>query len=273
MTQLDLFSTAAAVPTPPPAAPIERAAPAPSPAPALQDGPADQLGRAIIAAGFAHNVYQLDSNGPTVPRIEAAPWNLPSRLFTFPLVHNAPRRLPDGKTTPRTIALKHPLLRDHPGVQHVAATLGIEIGEDQDGFAFGSGRNGQWHHAVDLIDRDWRGLLATRQFTTDGDIARAVAFALRSKGRLSLKDARSVLAAIDCQQPDAATLDAAFAALDRTDYMHEKRRCRPLNWQRGTGWAVEAWATIVGIERGAFAYNGRFLNWTDKLNDMGSQLL
>ena len=72
----------------------------------------DTLGELLVAKGFAPNLVVLDINraldvphGFTLP----APWNLPSRLFRFP-IEACP---PDGDQ-PRKIGLRHPLLADHP---------------------------------------------------------------------------------------------------------------------------------------------------------------
>jgi hypothetical protein len=43
-----------------------------------------------------------------------------------------------------------------------------------------------WWHAVDLIRTHWLELLATRRFTTDRDIVRAVTFGLDWRGPSSL---------------------------------------------------------------------------------------
>ena len=59
-----------------------------SAAAAIRTEQADELGEQIIAAGFAANDYLLDMNGAlNVPRgfPLPAPWNLPSRLFQFPI--------------------------------------------------------------------------------------------------------------------------------------------------------------------------------------------
>src|SRR3546814_18461236 len=81
------------------------------------------LGDKIIEAGLAPNGFILDLNsGLSVPRgFELpAPWNLPSRLFRFPIEVCKPRG-----DRPRTIGLRHPGLAEHPFVQSVAPALGV----------------------------------------------------------------------------------------------------------------------------------------------------
>src|SRR3546814_12151144 len=71
----------------------------------------------IIAAGFAPNGFVLDINEALdVPRDFplSAPWNLPSRLFQFPI-----EVIRAEQDEPRKIGLRHPLLAAHPFVQHV----------------------------------------------------------------------------------------------------------------------------------------------------------
>ena len=85
----------------------------------------DALGELLVAKGFAPNLVVLDINHALdVPHgFElSAPWNLPSRLFRFPIEVCRP----DGDQ-PRKIGLRHPLLANHPYVRHVEALLGFEI--------------------------------------------------------------------------------------------------------------------------------------------------
>src|SRR3546814_7167367 len=79
-----------------------------SAAAAIRTAQADQLGDQIIAAGFAPNGFVLDINGALdVPRDFplSAPWNLPSRLFQFPI-----EVIRAEQDEPRKIGLRHPLL-------------------------------------------------------------------------------------------------------------------------------------------------------------------
>src|SRR3546814_14318903 len=76
-----------------------------SAAAAIRTAQADQLGDQIIAAGFAPNGFVLDINGALdVPRDFplSAPWNLPSRLFQFPIeviraAQDEPRKIELGR--------------------------------------------------------------------------------------------------------------------------------------------------------------------------------
>jgi len=80
---------------------------APPPPPPKPDPTAD----ALIAHGFAHNAGLLDINGSLQVRGEVElpyPWNLPSRLFQFPI--EVTRQKEDGT---RTISLRHPSLAEH----------------------------------------------------------------------------------------------------------------------------------------------------------------
>jgi len=85
----------------------------------------DSLGELLIAKGFVPNEFLLDLNGGlSVPDdMElSAPWNLPSRLFRYPIEVSEPT-----EESPRRLGLTHPLLADHPFVQLVAAETGCEI--------------------------------------------------------------------------------------------------------------------------------------------------
>src|SRR3546814_2121119 len=78
-----------------------------SAAAAIRTAQADQLGDQIIAAGFAPNGFVLDINEALdVPRDFplSAPWNLPSRLFQFPI-----EVIRAEQDEPRKIGLRHPL--------------------------------------------------------------------------------------------------------------------------------------------------------------------
>src|SRR3546814_14126460 len=78
-----------------------------SAAAAIRTAQADQLGDQIIAAGFAPNGFVLDINGALdVPRDFplSAPWNLPSRLFQFPI-----EVIRAEQDEPRKIGLRPPL--------------------------------------------------------------------------------------------------------------------------------------------------------------------
>lgn len=124
---------------------------------------ADDLGAALIEHELVPNAFILDLNhGLTVPyEMELEyPWNLPSRMFQFPI-----EVTDDG---PRRIGLVHPLLVDHPYVQHVQALLGTEIDPNGAPNAYGYSKcdTALWWHAVDLICAGmWKELLETQRFT------------------------------------------------------------------------------------------------------------
>lgn len=179
----------------------------------------DELGERIVAKGFAPSRYTLDINGSlSVPHTMElpAPWNLPSRLFRFPV------EVQSGDDGAQRIGLMHPLLADHPFVQMVEAELSVALDPNGAPNAYGVShtRTGLWWHAVDLVSAGlWRELIETRRFTTDRDIAHAVTYGLnysqhdaaKRHGHISTGDARAMLAAIGSEEPtDAGAILAAF---------------------------------------------------------------
>lgn len=230
----------------------------------------DDLGTVIVERGVAASTYLLDLNRSlSVPHDFplSHPWNLPSRLFRFPIEVSA-----GHGEAPRRIGLMHPLLADHPFVRHVEEVLDIALapGGAPNAYGVSNARTGLWWHAVDLISAGhWRELLGTRRFTTDKDIARAVAYGLsysahdrRRQGYLSVSEARAIMAAIDAPEPAARYGLLAFS--------------RPWPCQTGNGpahWPINhpalaahdvAWALIHGIESRWFAHDrAGFLHWTE----------
>jgi len=224
--------------------------------------------QALIRHGFVASDYLLSINGGlSVPRhIDLpAPWNLPSRLFQFPI---ETCQHEDGIH----IGLLHPALADHPFVKQIEATLGITLDPKGAPNAHGYSKQetGQWWHAVDLISAgEWQALLATRHFTTDTDIARAVAFGLtyshhdaKRMGHITTGEARQIMAAIAAPEP--ASRRTGILSLSRP------LPCKP---DKGAEhWPINhpalpadtlAWALIHGIEDGWFAYDrAGFLHWT-----------
>jgi hypothetical protein len=95
--QMDLFATAE---TPRPTAPE------------MAPMPPDELGDAIIKAGLCPNDYLLSLNGVMTPYDAelADPWNLPSRMFRFPIETCEPCRDREGTYHPRRIGMRHALL-------------------------------------------------------------------------------------------------------------------------------------------------------------------
>ncbi len=85
-----------------------------------------------------------------------------------------------GPDTVRRIALRHPLLAEHPLVRELVAK-GYELSSadecvNDSGTPFSFFECGEWWHAVDLISSHHDELLKTRQFTTELDIMAAVVF-------------------------------------------------------------------------------------------------
>lgn len=237
---------------------------------------ADELGQQIIAAGFAANDYLLDINGAlNVPRgfTLPAPWNLPSRLFQFPI---EVIRAEQGE--PRKIGLRHPLLAAHPFVQHVESVLGIEIAREgvTNRYGYSNRSHSLWHHAVDLISAGkWRELLDTQEFTEPSNIFNAIAYSCRyshhadkkGSGYINTAEARQIMREMGATEPtDRAELIRCFSAPF------------PCEQERGTvHWPInvyglcaedKAWGFIIGIEDGWFTHDrAGFLQWSQQGRD------
>jgi hypothetical protein len=228
----------------------------------------DSLATQIVERGLAASTFLLDINRSlAVPHDFplAYPWNLPSRLFQFPIEVSGA----EGGDT--RLGLMHPLLAGHPFVQHVEATLGLTLNAHGAPIACGvsKARTGQWWHAVDLVSAgQWRALLDTREYTTAEDIARAVTYGLtyarhdgKPSGYLTTLEARAIMAAIDAHEPASRRGMLAFstpsACKPDTGAVHW-----PINHPALPGNEV-AWALVHGIEDGWFAYDrSGFLHWT-----------
>jgi len=237
----------------------------------------DELGELLIEKGFVPSGFILDLNHSiTVPHdMELpAPWNLPSRLFRFPIEVSEAR---EGR--PRRIGLMHPLLGDHPFVQHVAAELGVELDPNGAPNAYGYSKapTGLWWHAVDLVSAGkWRELLETRQFTTDADIAGAVAYGLdysphdaeRGSGYISTAEAREIMRAIGSAEPeDRGAILRGFAKPTPCKQDSGKEHW-PINSGRDSDAEGRAWGRILGIEAGWFRHDrAGFLAWTQHGRD------
>ena len=108
----------------------------------------DTMGAALIRHGFVANDYLLSINGGlSVPRhIDLPPpWNLPSRMFQFPIEV--------GRDEDEThIGLLHPSLADHPFVSHLESVLGITLDPEgaPNSHGYSKRETAQWWHAVDL---------------------------------------------------------------------------------------------------------------------------
>jgi hypothetical protein len=241
-----------------------KAAPPPPPPPP----PTDTLGDFLIAQGFVHNDYLLDLNGtlesPPSERTER-PWNLPSRLFRFPI--EISKRWPDGN---RRIGLVHPELVDHPLVQRVAPaleTIGLTLdpagGPNQYGYT--RVRIGTWWHACDLGGEGmWTELFETRRFTTDDDIVRAVVHRLDYSGKTGTAQARSVLRQLGVPEP--ADREDALRLLMRPSSTKPDGGGThwPLNQVFSADPAAVAWGRVHGLEAGWFVYQSKFLQWSER---------
>lgn len=228
-----------------------------APSPLAQPGPArtpwrDPLAERLIAAGLAPNDVVLSINRAlsvsersTLP----APWNLPSRLFQWPI-----RYEPGSPDEPGCLRVRHPDLVEHPGVQAIRMRV-----PDPEHWSHepDPGDYVTWQHAVDLMTPSlWRELIATRRFTDDAQIATALAFALHSPGltrgtrqKWTLPLAREVMAHLDAPEP-----------ADRSRVLLAGSGLRPGRVEglvtpnidlRGVS---AAWLTIHGIEDGYLAY-------------------
>lgn len=238
----------------------------------MTDTATDPLGELLVAKGFAPNLVVLDINRAldvphdfTLP----APWNLPSRLFRFP-IEACP---PDGDQ-PRKIGLRHPLLADHPYVRHVEALLGFEIDRHSapNRHDYTTAPLGRWWHAVDLICAGkWRELLETQLFSDPGSILRAVTLGCRysshdareGRGHISTVEAREIMREMGaCEPSDRSETLRRFMA---------PSLCKPDNgpghWPINAPFGLcaedQAWAFIHGIEDGWFAHDrSGHLQWT-----------
>lgn len=223
----------------------------------------------LISSGFAHNDYLLDLNRKlNVPYDEVlpAPWDLPSRLFRFPI--EVGDRTPAG----RQIGLMHPGLADHPFVRRVSEVLGTPVpaGGAPNAHGYSCVGLGLWWHAVDLMGAGrWRELLATRAFTTDEDIAGAASFALSaSRGRedggrtgITAADARKVMAAIGSREPADVTPTLLAASAPSAVTQDSGVANWPIN--DGVRGEAGAWLRIIGLERGWFDYDrSGHIAWT-----------
>lgn len=232
----------------------------------------DALGELILSKGLATNAFLLDlDNGLKVPDdFELpAPWNLPSRMFQFPIETHPPE---NGH--PRNIGLLHPALAEHPYVKHVEAALGITIPREpaMNDCGYTKADTATWWHAVDLAcSGHWRELIETAEFTAPDCMLRAVGLALGSLGRKSdsnnrqaLREARGLLAWLGSKEPECRS--ASIRVMDRPSPFHdgEGTRC-PINSRcADRPYAAEAWAFIHGIEDGWMTYDRRgYLQWSE----------
>jgi len=221
----------------------------------------DLIGDKIVSAGFASTAQLLDQNGSLqVPRTWDLPhpWNLPSRLFRFPIEVS---KSTDGE---RRIGVRHPALKQHPFVKHVSETLQVEISDRgaPNPYGYSTCEKAGWWHCVDLMTKThWKDLLATRHFTTDENIAGAVDFALTYR-EITVAIARKVMAELKISSPaDAATLLCKLQSPSEQNC--EGRISWPVNSGRTTR-AERAWAKILGLEAGWLKHDSSgHIGWTE----------
>lgn len=212
----------------------------------------DPLAARIIAAGLAPNDAVLTINRALMigdTRTLPAPWNLPSRLFQWPIAYE-----PGTPDEPGQLRLRHPALAEHPRVRAIRARIPepehwTDAPEPGDHLA--------WNHAVDLMTpRLWPELIATRHFVDDAMIATALAFALQSPARLrgareawTLPLAREILSRLDAPEPN----DRSRALIAGPGLMPARidNRIVPNIAARGV---AAAWLTIHGLEDGYLAH-------------------
>jgi hypothetical protein len=216
--------------------------------------------------------YVLGLNGSLMVPVGMelpAPWDLPSRVFRFPITVGAAAE--DGT---RRFGLMHPLLGDHPFVRRVEAELGVTL--DPEGtpneHGFTKAHTALWWHAVDLVSSGhWRDLLETRQFTTSEDIAGAVAYGLdyssyedkRARGHITTSEARIIMGEIGYAEP-AERLPILRQLSEPSACASEKGTVRwPINNGGGMDAGSRAWSRIFGIEAGWLKHDAAgFLQWT-----------
>jgi hypothetical protein len=128
---------------------------------------------------------------------------------------------------------------------------------------------------VDLVGAGlWEDLLRTRQFTTDRDIVRAVAYGLdygpyegkrSGKAHLTTREARAILAAIGADEPSNPGPDDALRVANFHEGQGpEGKPQRSIHWMHGPGDIANAWGRIIGLERGWLKTDrSGHLKWTD----------
>lgn len=227
----------------------------------------DVIGHRLVELGHVSNLYLLDANGALDSKPQdQMPWNLPSRVMQFPIIIGKTGWSETGTPVERAVSLIHPEVKRHPFVTQVETDLGLEIDYLSGSDVQWRNQLATWWHAVDLVSNgQLENLLQTRQFTTDEDIAGAIGFGLRygpadsgSGGHVTLKRAREVLEILECPCPDD---------IDRLLLPFEKEHPGSqggINLPGGEPAANEAWALILGIERGLLTYRGRYLRWERK---------
>lgn len=224
----------------------------------------------LIENGMGTNAFLLDINralSSTVPL--TAPWNLPSRLFQFPV--EVSKGDSEGQ---RKIGMMHPALGEHPFIKHVEKITGQPLSPDGAPNEYGVSNQptAQWWHAVDLVSSGhWRELIQTQQFTTPALIAQAVGFGLdhrpdASRG-MTTADARVVMLALDFAEPDAVAHLCEVMEKPQL-HTHSNGKSWTVRANHGTRGAAKTWGLILGLELGWFVYDrSGFLAWTQKGRD------
>lgn len=229
------------------------------------DSPASALlAQRIIAAGFAANECMLNINCAIQMSNDfqpGQPWDMPSRLFRFPIATDS---CDGGKGV--KVSLLHPLLAEHPFVRHVEETLGIAI--EPDDSTVGA-EMGLWWHAIDMVEHGCIDALnETRRFTSSRCVYRAVALHLNYKPRKGAtggtKYARDVLDLFASQPPG-----------DRVGCIRrlmEPSPCAgrvPVNTGPTIASEDAPWALIFAIEDGWVKHDASgFARWTEKGREM-----
>jgi hypothetical protein len=224
----------------------------------------EELGALLIAKGFAPNEFILSNDGTLRATLHAwaPPWNLPSRMFQFPL--EVQRSRPDQKWR---VGLMHPLLRDHPFVKQVARAIRpFKIARDgaPNDCGYSKTKTALWWHAVDLIGQ-WRDLMETRRFTTDEALVRAVVFGL-DYSKLRTGDARRMLAMLDVKEPAGKPVDTLQLLVQphlvKPDDSAAYWPLNPKVHRENEG--ALAWGRIYGIEAGWFSADRKgCLHWSE----------
>jgi hypothetical protein len=223
------------------------------------------LAQLLVDKGFAPNEYILSLNGSlTAPAQDEAPWNLPSRLFQFPLEVN-PIKGPSWAPGKLHIGLMHPLVGEHPFVREVARAIRpfkIKPNGAPNDCGYSKTRTALWWHAVDLVSKGrWQDLLETRRFTTDHDIVRAVVFGL-DYSKIRTGDARRMLTVL--RVPERHRRDT-LRVLDKPIQVKPDKEAAywPINQRGQADPGVVAWGRVYGIESGWFTASRRgYLQWS-----------
>jgi len=216
----------------------------------------DPTGDSLVSLGLVENTYLLDINRSVRATCDiefVSPWNLPSRLFQYPVEVTGLNR--QGI---RRVLLRHPLLLDHPFVARMIDDgVAVEIDASD---PVSSNRNGIWWHAVDLCTKEhWRDLLDTRRFTTDSDIMGAVTFGL-DYAAIDTAIARTILAEVNSPEPEDRSM-ALLSGDGMRPTAREKGGMTPGFWiiqDKG----LAAWARVHAIEDGWVKHKGGHLYLT-----------